>query len=1098
MTAEEKKSLFAAYLNMARQNAYITLLHISKLTGGGSGNEDDLSQMAPVQRLINPTALPEEIEQTIRLMNKHFPFLKPMRDQEKKRQTATNTDQAMLYATPRMYYDILTKVFSELNSQRNQQTHVRHTSEPFNRELISYMKNCFDGAVRTVKERFRLQDKDTAHLNRFKEKPGDEYNGQGKKKKEYEENPAFHYKFDDSTGNITDNGLAFFICLFLERKYAHLLLSQLAGFKRSGQKGVEESTRATKTVFSIYNIRVPALRIDSEHSAMTLGIDMLNELKRCPAELFEHLDAETQEHFRVIPDETESGEEVEPTLLKRHENRFPQLALQYIDQRELFPNIRFQVALGSYRHTFYAKQGIDQKERVRILQKRLHGFGRLQEIEKLRKQEWEKLIRPFENIEKDRIDTSPYITDAYTRYMISNNRVGLYWDIGTFKNTGDRLPELKDDGATNQAPVCWLSIYELPALVFHSLLCEKKEKTQNIIRKYVQQNRKLFCDLAAGQLLPSPDVRQTIKRQYAIEFSHLPDELRDYLSGKPKNMEGRFAQLAKVRISRMTASTQGRKRKIEKDLETIRDHKKNKVGKRRYVEIKSGVLADFLAEDLLRFQPTGEKEKKKGSDKLTGMNYQALQAVLAYYGEYKTEMRRIFVSSRLLDSPIAHPFLEKVMKTTPDDIVAFYRAYLEEREKYLNTCLQEQEYKHYYFLHADRDKWQQRDRDYYEKLAKKYLALPIELPRGLFNESIRQLLNKFHGDAPGIKDALSRERCNTVYLIQTYFNAVLDDGKQALYDFSRGYKLFDVLNDKVRGNKLQQTFYTTADFEQRTKNISEEINRYIGNQYQKEKRRLQGKRLFRDLKQLEAEKDTQATHIRDKLTRLWNEFEHNEKILRLTRVQDMLLFLMAKRLLIDGQLTGTEINIEEYKLKNITPGNQQDILSIQTPLRLSITLPDGSRRTIRQAQLKLKNFGKLYRLVHDKRVKTVLSYFPDEEVDYQTLEKELEAYDRLRVYAFKLIHRFENRVIKEKEIQGTYLNFVNILQHCPGMERNDKQQLQIIRNAFCHNSYPARKENICDVESNERIDVEFCLDEAIPNVAHGLLERVEKLIEKKI
>jgi hypothetical protein len=1093
MTPEEKQ-LFAAYLNMARQNAFITLSHISKLIGGGIGSEENLAQMPPVNLLTRTNALPENVERVIKLLNEHFPFLKPMLDKEHQLIKERGAPVPII-ATPQMYSDILKRVFNELNSQRNQCTHLYHEPKSFDKELISYMKTCFDGAVRVTKERFSLQDTDVNHLKRFREKPEAVHNKNRRKK--YEENPDFYYKFDDHNGKITIKGLAFFTCLFLERKYANLLLSKLKGFKRNGEKGEEESTRATKTVFSIYNIRIPKLRIDSENSAMTLGIDMLNELKKCPAELFEHLKPKDQERFRVIPDEMPSNDNARKDLilLRRFENRFPQLALGYIDRQELFSNVRFQVALGVYRYKFYDKQGVDQRKRIRILQKKLHGFGRLQEIEKLREQKWAALIRPFEKTEKDQADTKPYITDMHAQYMISNNRVGMYWNTDRQNKNDDCLPALNEHGAKNQPPVCWLSIYELPAMIFHSLLCSRQNATQNIIRDYAIRYRKVFTAIHNGELPPSSDVTQIkekIKKEYKIDFSRLPDEIRDYLSGKEKNMECRFAELAETRIRRMIKDTQGRRHKIETKVATIQDSKKNKIGKKRYEEIKSGVLADFLAEDLMQFQPT----QTEGKDKLTGVNYQALQATLAYFGRYKDEMKQIFTVSGLLDSPIAHPFLDKVMLKTHNDIVGFYQSYLNEREIYLNKCLNEKKYKHYHFLRASRDKWRQRNEEYYKQLAKKYLALPIELPRGLFNEAIHDQLNTY----PKMREALSQKHCNTVFLIQTYFANILEDDKQEFYDFPRSYKLFDTLDDKIICNKLQQAFHTTAEFEERCKNIDVKIDAYIEDQYQKERKCLERKRLFRDLKKLEEEKDTNTTQTRNKLIHLRNEFEQNEKILRLTRVQDMLLFLMAKKLLIDNQLIGIDrATIEEYKLKDIKPDNERDILSVQTSFSLLVTQPDGSSWTIRQEQLKLKNFGDFYRLIHDRRVETLLPHLLNNVIDRLTLKEELDGYDEVRVEVFGLIHLFERFVIEKKGIQKPSHDFVEILKQCPEIDHTTKQQMQIIRNAFSHNCYPKKEEEIRDVESdNARVKVAFDLDGAMPNVARMLMKRLKKMVEDSL
>jgi hypothetical protein len=209
---------------------------------------------------------------------------------------------------------------------------------------------------------------------------------------------------------------------------------------------------------------------------------------------------------------------------------------------------------------------------------------------------------------------------------------------------------------------------------------------------------------------------------------------------------------------------------------------------------------------------------------------------------------------------------------------------------------------------------------------------------------------------------------------------------------------------------------------------------------------------------------------------------------------------MAKKLLIDGQMPGIDgATMERYKLKEIKPDSEKDILSEQTPFSLSVTFPDGVHRTIKQEQLKLKNFGDFYRLIRDQRVETLLSHFSDNTIDCLTLKKELEEYDSVRVDIFELIHRFEMLVIEKKNIQTPSPNFVEILSHCPEIDRETKQQIQIIRNAFSHNTYPKAKDSVCDVENKDtKVEVTFSLGGSMPNMAGDLKTRLEKLVENSL
>lgn len=134
--------------------------------------------------------------------------------------------------------------------------------------------------------------------------------------------------------------------------------------------------------------------MESQSGRMALALDMLNELQKCPSELFETLSPKDRSRFRVEVDITNSSEnnssdnsEESQVLMMRFQDRFPRLALRYIDECNVFDKIRFQLSLGKYRYAFYDKMCIDSKEpdRVRSLQKDLNGFGRLQEIEEERK-----------------------------------------------------------------------------------------------------------------------------------------------------------------------------------------------------------------------------------------------------------------------------------------------------------------------------------------------------------------------------------------------------------------------------------------------------------------------------------------------------------------------------------------------------------------------------------------------------------------------------------------------------------------------------------------------------------------------------------------
>lgn len=115
----------------------------------------------------------------------------------------------------------------------------------------------------------------------------------------------------------------FFVCLWLEKRDAQEFLKKHAGFKRSELK----LERATLETFTWFKTKVPKPRLTSSYSKQALLMDMINELKRCPEELFSKLSYSDREKFvpKYLDDESNDSDENNqgPILpLKRKSNRF--------------------------------------------------------------------------------------------------------------------------------------------------------------------------------------------------------------------------------------------------------------------------------------------------------------------------------------------------------------------------------------------------------------------------------------------------------------------------------------------------------------------------------------------------------------------------------------------------------------------------------------------------------------------------------------------------------------------------------------------------------------------------------------------------------
>ena len=227
---------------------------------------------------------------------------------------------------------------------------------------------------------------------------------------------------DTKYNAISDFGLVYLTSIFLSKSDTELMVDQLNLFEKSPFNNHFDMERAILTnCMAVYRINIPkGKRLKMEDDNVQLCMDMLNELQKCPSDLYEVItqdgkdffkreqtepvkDPETGEYVRekfVVSENGQKGQQKIRTndgtgnivykgkgvysLLVRKEDRFPYLALRYIENRDIFPTIRFQIDLGYYRFAFYPKNRIDDSEETRILQKRINGFGKLVNTENKR------------------------------------------------------------------------------------------------------------------------------------------------------------------------------------------------------------------------------------------------------------------------------------------------------------------------------------------------------------------------------------------------------------------------------------------------------------------------------------------------------------------------------------------------------------------------------------------------------------------------------------------------------------------------------------------------------------------------------------------
>lgn len=492
-----------------------------------------------------------------------------------------------------------------------------------------------------------------------------------------------------------------------------------------------------REMLDMHRIRIPReKRIDADITEGILAMDALNELRKCPKIIHDTFCLDEKDNF-ITKGENPNGEIVVNKLV-RPQDRFVDLALRSIDQNKVFTDIRFHLRLGSFRFRFYHKETIDGSvEPVRTVQKEINGFGRWNDVEKLRYEKYQTnfQIRTINNdgLEQpvpDSMDSKPYITDWRTTYNIHANRIGLAWGLPQMTG-GYYMPDLNIDNGDNQnrkatidmlSPMCYLSIYDLPALLFYNHIYNLYHGTkyskngivnaETIIKKKYEALHDFFVAASSSEL----SVEELLEKQQELKIADedLPDKLRCFL-GTKKLFNKRGKPILKktdsgkkvIIMKEWRANDEKKRHALNKLLEVIEEdvfrlntfekkHSKiikggrdNRYGRRGHADVRHGSIARYLAKSMLRWQPA---IAKVGGGKITSPNFRVLSDYLANYGigvkeefadDTLNNLKCVLREATLIESQNYHPFLkEKVLNSNPKNIEQLYTIYLNAEKEY--------------------------------------------------------------------------------------------------------------------------------------------------------------------------------------------------------------------------------------------------------------------------------------------------------------------------------------------------------------------------------------------------------------------------------
>jgi hypothetical protein len=668
-------------------------------------------------------------------------------------------------------------------------------------------------------------------------------------------------------------------------------------------------------------------------------LDIIGELQKCPQEIYPLLGKEEREIFKYGLDiyNNQNEELIEnETIHKRYINRFPYLALKYLDSLK-FPNLRFQLCLGNFNINQYEKQF--QNELIeRKLQKEIKVFDRLinypyendiDENGDIIKSSISKLIEHTK--QELKADNNCVLLNAEgstswahfsPHYNIQHNNIGISFKPLSFKGLCESGILSKRNLPHMTQPDAFLSIYELPQLVYYSLRKKDKlEEVEKYILDIIAEYKKAFN---TGIEEKGKDNPEKFKFDY-------PKPIYSILKAKTIKPIERVTNLCGILLE------ENKSLMLEVQKWNDNNSKRIKSNKNRNTKIvyniipkgKRGAVATWMCKDIIKFcsplvkKNIGSYVANALQESLAIFDKDKFISLIKYNGEPNSEKW----GSSIVDS---HPFLKYLIKY--NTLFDVYENYLKNREKELIGQLKTAEIKGinktilFDLLGVSINPLS----------LKSYLKsfktdndehLVVNLPRGLFNPVLKtetrreiKIKNKiisFKIEENAVNEKLkNKETFSFNYLISQLYSE-----QQSFYKFPKTYKILDENKEPIESH----VFYSIEN--------------------------------------------TKEESVSKAMLKLINV---NEKQIRQRKTEDAILFLILN----DLSVTVLGENIfENYTLTDLFESN---ILERRQDFEFKIKKSDKKIR----ANISLRDAGNFIKLLYDKKIIEVLKYFNNPIVDY--------------------------------------------------------------------------------------------------------------------
>ncbi len=1084
---KDDPQFFGLYLNLALANIMEVENHIRK-TGNNEPqralNDDQMiasSLLASKQGFKKITDINSWMPRFARAQ-RYLPMLRCFDSDKDSR--ASKKDRRENYGLdPTKTSRTLHLLFTWLNELRNQLSHStppstdeqeqaqNHTLR-VNKEMRKTLLLCYEKAVEKAAERLAAASYTKEDFSIALKFPSNGESDQFTLFKKDESNETAH--------QLTDYGLTYLICLFLDREQAFSMISRVTGFKNTSKK----TFNAVRETFCQFCIKHPHERILSDNPKQALMLDMTNELTRCPKMLFDRLSEAHQKPFLPILDEdaianahsnslnddnreeSASDEEWLRNFSKRirHEDRMPYFILRYLeelneDNTTLLP-IRFCIDLGKIQIAEYDKK-IGKEEVDRTVCKQVFAFGRLKDF--MNEEEVINQIRgELKDVEHIRF------SHFAPRYAIKDNKIGY---IAGVDNVLPRLVEktpCKNENIPYKIATCnadaFISTNDLRKLLILHFIDEKTAK--NALRLFTTNWKKFYKELESNSTLIQAQIDTALPRysqsqgkkakkshegheekqnSYLTKIERRKGCLKDFLAEHTTlKLDQIPSRLVDQWLNIKASSPQNR---LEKYIE--REKAQNKKRLRPFLQLdkpKSSTDAELEDDRGVSLPKVGDMAKELSQDligmltdesikaKISSAVYNEIQRCLAQYaGE---ENRRQFATI-CQDYKFAekHPFLSNVLSTTQRYTEDFYRAYFEAKKTWLEKTF------------------------YTTKDRKTVFSTPDEKKLPL---SFRKLLKPLDS----IESWLQTKKNHPIEIASSYLDELLSEQlKKEGFDKGKWNQAFKAWWDIKFTGGVQNFYRAPRQLEiggLEVKYQHQEGKSYKDQYDEQLQELIKTRKANPNSKGKKNDNEFTENALKQQFRRRINEVEYQ---LRLSEEDDRLLFCCIESLY-DGPKDKLSLNqINDFFVQEI---------AVEQEIGTAIDR-DGKEVSVKLvAQRKRKDVALLMRYRYDRRILGLLSHYHDSggRLELDDLRKQLRDYDRFRIEVFDLAFALENLIkarfrtellekIRSSQKSGNrflhHSDYIDILVQKEIIDETKAKFIKHIRNSAAHNKFPIEK-----------------------------------------